>query len=417
MHSTVIGGSNAARIINCPASVAAIAALPPALIDDKPSSYATEGTACHIAIAHMILNDAPMPLPGTLVEVKNEGHVEITQELIHDCLQPAWEHYLSLLERAGPDAEVCVEEQVRFPGVDGAFGTCDLIIKAPSLRATFIRDWKFGAGVPVAATYEHPSFPGELTVNEQLLFYGTAAAFTIPDLFFEDGVVDIGIVQPRVQDERARISIVDDIRAVDLKVFADVVESALNVAELPDAPRLRGHWCRFAPCRVTCPLWLNPMNGLSLEAVDRPAATQMAPDYVAAVLAAAPLVEGLIEAAREQARALLEAGTPVPGWKLVPKRANRQWVFDEPTLRKALRKLGLLKASIYEAPKLKSPAQIEKLIGKNKLPEGAAAAFSSGTTLAPEADHRPSIKPLGKLIASLDASGLLDSPTMFDDKS
>ena len=98
----------------------------------------------------------------------------------------------------------------------------------------------------------------------------------------------------------------------------------------------------------------------------------------------------------------------MPGWKLVPKRANRQWVFDEPTLRKALRKLKLLKADIYEAPKFKSPAQIEKLLGKKKLPEGAAAAFSSGTTLAPEKDHRPSVEPLDRLLAGLDTKALFD---------
>ena len=135
----------------------------------------------------------------------------------------------------------------------------------------------------------------------------------------------------------------------------------------------------------------------------------MAAEYVAAILDAAPLVENLIEAAREQARALLEAGNPVPGWKLVPKRANRQWIPPEAELVKTFRKLfKLKKAQVYEQPKVKSPAQIEKLIGKQRLPDGIAAAFSSGTTLAPEKDHRPNVEPLDRLLASVDTKGLFD---------
>ena len=411
MHSTIIGGSTAARVINCPASVAEIEALPAALASDKPSSYATEGTALHTVIAAMILDDVPMPAPGTVVTVPNEGDVVITQELIHDCLEPAFEHYQSLMKEAGEDAVVCVEERVHMPGVEGGFGTCDLIIKAPALRKTFVRDWKFGAGVLVEASYEDPRFPGELVVNEQLLFYATAAAFTVPDMFYEDGVIDVGIVQPRAQDTEKRYSGVDDLIPPDLKIFADVVESAIAVAGTDEAPRVRGHWCKFAPCRVTCPLWLNPLQGMSIKARARPAASQMAGDYVAAVLDAAPLIESLIEAAREQARALLEAGNPVPGWKLVPKRAMRQWIPQEADLVATFRKLfKLKKAQVYEAPKLKSPAQIEKLIGKRKLPEGLAAGFSSGTTLAPDDDSRPNVVPLDKLLASVDTT------TLFGDK-
>jgi len=408
-HSHVIGGSNAARIVNCPASVKAIEELPAVLRDEQPSIYATTGTACHTVISEMILNDAPMPEPGTVVSVPNETDITIDHDLLHDALGPAWDYYQDVLKRAGEGVEIYVEERVQFPGVEGGFGTLDLGIKAPAIRTTFLIDWKFGAGVPVQALYEDPRFPGELVVNEQLLFYATSAAHTLPDLFFPDGKIEIAIVQPRAQDESARITVVDDITAIDLKTFADVVASAIRIVDQDDAPRVRGHWCRFAPCKVTCPLHLNPMQGMSIEAVKRPAASQMAPAYVAAVLDAAPVVEGLIEAAREQARALIEAGTPVPGYKLVPKRAVRQWIPEPAELVKIFRKqLKLFKRDIYETPKLKSPAQIEKLIGKRKLPEGIAAGFSSGTTLAAETDHRPSVEPLDKLLAGLDTRALFD---------
>ena len=44
-HSAIVGGSTAGRLLNCPASLAAIRALPPTA--DQPSEYAEEGSAMH----------------------------------------------------------------------------------------------------------------------------------------------------------------------------------------------------------------------------------------------------------------------------------------------------------------------------------------------------------------------------------
>ena len=44
-HSSVVGGSTAARLLNCPGSFQRSQALPPSA--DVPSEYAEEGTAMH----------------------------------------------------------------------------------------------------------------------------------------------------------------------------------------------------------------------------------------------------------------------------------------------------------------------------------------------------------------------------------
>ena len=49
-HSSIVGGSTAKRVINCPGSVALVAQMPP-----KPSSvYADTGTLLHNVIADVL---------------------------------------------------------------------------------------------------------------------------------------------------------------------------------------------------------------------------------------------------------------------------------------------------------------------------------------------------------------------------
>lgn len=49
---------------------------------------------------------------------------------------------------------------------------------------------------------------------------------------------------------------------------------------------------------------------------------------------------------------------------------------------------------MFDTPSIKSPAQIEKLLDKNqkKKLEDLVVAESSGATLVPESDKRPSIR-------------------------
>jgi hypothetical protein len=58
---------------------------------------------------------------------------------------------------------------------------------------------------------------------------------------------------------------------------------------------------------------------------------------------------------------MLKKGKPVPGWKMVPKRATRSWV-NEDNAKAAL--LGSLKESEVMVSKLISPAAAEKLLKK-----------------------------------------------------
>ena len=113
-----------------------------------------------------------------------------------------------------------------------------------------------------------------------------------------------------------------------------------------------------------------------------------------------PLLEDWIKSVREFAFAELNSGKAVPHWKLVPKRAYRKW-RDEFNTKECLESLGYGVAD-YMDTKLKSPAQVEKLLGtKNKtILEVLTVSESSGFTLAPESDKREAVNRQSLAVAS-----------------
>jgi hypothetical protein len=90
---------------------------------------------------------------------------------------------------------------------------------------------------------------------------------------------------------------------------------------------------------------------------------------------------------------------PVPGYKLVPKRATRSWA-NEGIAKATLLGMGVQSSALVET-KMKSPAQVEKLLPRGeKLPADLVQAISSGNTIAPESDPRPAVMTVGKSLAA-----------------
>ena len=134
-HSSIVGGSNAGRLLACPGSYQAILALPATA--DIPSEYALEGTFAHEVMADLMRarqQGAPWAVtlraPALLVKEQMEfADRVITQAHVDEMIQPAL-HALAELEQIhGGNFQVLgIEQRVTFPGVPGAFGTVDLIL-------------------------------------------------------------------------------------------------------------------------------------------------------------------------------------------------------------------------------------------------------------------------------------------------
>ena len=366
-HSNIVGGSTAKRVINCPGSVALVNKMPP-----KPSSeHADRGTLLHDTISEFLDQDGK-PITAWLGKTY-EGQV-LTQELLDEKLVVA----LELLDEIDPKKELMYEVETRVGFGDllpGVFGSTDLVGRIGD-RA-IVLDWKFGDGVVVTAEE-----------NEQLMFYAAAAMRTAETAWAFEGAAEIEliIVQPPV----VRRWVTDKAR---IEQFERELVKAVKAAQQPDAKIQHGDHCRWCAAKPICP----KMTG----AVDRALQTTLKEidvDTLGRYLKNADLLEDWIKDLRGLAMQLLEKNLPVPGYKLVQKRAQRQWV-DEAKAETALMELGINATKL----ELISPAQAEKELKKSKmaLPDDLVKAVSSGTTMAPESDPRPAILQLGDLRATL----------------
>jgi hypothetical protein len=353
-HSKIVGGSTAKRVINCPGSVALVAEMPP----QPSSSYAEEGTLLHDEISRFL---------GDL-----EYRFTCGQELIQDKLWPA----LDLLDEIDPDKtmEYAVETRVGFGDLlPGVFGSTDLMGRIGS--KAIILDWKFGSGVPVPAEE-----------NEQLMFYAAAAMRTPEAKWVFDGATEVELVIIQPPTIKRWTTTIERI-----KQFEQTLIRAVKIAEQPDAPLKNGDHCRWCAAKPVCPI----MTG----AVDRAVAIKMDKidvDKIGAYLHNADLLEDWIKDLRSLAEEMMKKGKPVPGWKMVPKRATRQWAKTDDVVH-WLDGKGLEPKDIY-SKELLSPAQMEKVLKKRKLalPDDLVVAVSSGTTIAPESDPRPAVVLIGQ---------------------
>ena len=357
LHSSIVGGSTAKRVINCPASVKLVAKMPP-----KPSSvHADRGTLLHDAISQ-ILEDKP-----DVVDMKYNDII-LTQELYDEKIVPA----LAALDEINVDGslEYVVESRVGFGDLlPGVFGSADLLGRIG--QRAVVLDWKFGDGVAVSAEE-----------NEQGMFYAAAAMRTLETEWVFDGAdeIEIVIVQPPVV--RRWLTTPERIKQFERDLVAAVKQSQKSGAAFKS-----GDHCRWCAAKPVCPQMTGEVDRFvktSLQTID---ATQ-----IGHYLQQADQIEDFIKSVREMAFTMLENDVKVPGYKLVAKRGTRQWV-DEKAAEK------LLGDKAFEK-KLISVAQAEKLIGKKDFPQELAVSVSTGNTLANEDDPRPAILNIGKQLTN-----------------
>lgn len=395
-----MGGSTAGRLLNCPASYGAVAALPPSA--ETPSEYSLEGTAMHACMAllmtvrkdrrvatgeHAVVRHSIDTLLGRTFHDR-----PLTREHIDTMIMPALAALDELEVRCGGNFRViAIEAAVRFPGLAGIFGTVDLVLQ--STTHVLHVDWKFGQGLGVKALYEDED--GEL-LNPQLMFYITAAKRTYPSWYRHRRSMVGAIIQPRGDTPLSYTPI----GRRDIKQFTEDLHGAVINALSRNPVRRRGEHCRFAPCKVTCPLWTGPLLDLAaLKPVPREAPSGNEVTAYGEYLARAKaLVDGaalLKKTVDEQLHAYLSNGGKVPGWRLKAKAKARQWV-DEATVYGRLKALGFQEYEIWAPRKLNTFTAVDataKRLGVT-VPEDLRIAPPSGeTTIATTDDPAPVVEP------------------------
>jgi hypothetical protein len=367
-HSNIVGGSTAKRVMNCPGSVALVQKMPP-----QPSNkYADEGTLLHNVIAEIVMTDKH---PEEFLHTKYNDQV-LTLDLIDNKLVPA----LAALDVIDPNKEMEIEAETRVGFGDllpDVFGSTDLIGRIG--KRAVVLDWKFGDGVAV-----------EVEENPQLMFYAAAAMRTEETkwAFVDVEEIEMVIVQPpavkRWVTTPARIA-----------QFEKDLVRAVKLAQQPNAELKIGDHCRWCAAKPICPQMTGAVDRAlktSIDGLDAPT--------ISAYLKNADMLEQWITDLRALALQMLDSGARLPDYKLVAKRAIRQWT-DEDKAKVALFAYGLTESEVIETSII-SPAKAEKALKKRKqaLPDDLVVAISSGNTLASADDPRPEVLQIGKQLTA-----------------
>lgn len=395
-----LSASESFRWINCPGSVREIEALPEEL-RRKSSEAAEEGTAAHELGEKCLLDgtDAHDHLGEVVGKRKDHPGYEVDEDMA-DAVQVYLDVCRSIMDEF-PDGDFTVEKGFNLKWIHpDCFGTNDFCAVA-LFNTLVVVDYKHGKGVLV-----------DVEENTQLMYYALGAA---KELDFNFDEVRLVVVQPRCRAGGDGDGVREwTMTASELEAWGeDVLRPAAYATEDPDAPLNPGDWCKknFCPKQSTCPALIelnqelafvdfneDPYEPPGIGHNGAPADGQTPEEYgelMANLLAWAPKMKAFWSKVEKDAYVAARSGLVIPGHKIVNKESDRSWVDDEKKLKVKLKKLGVAEEDMYAPPpppKLKSPAQMEKISNEVKKAiktMGLTERLSSGMTLVPESDKRP----------------------------
>lgn len=359
--------SGAYRWTACPGSIR----LSKGLVD-VDTEYSKEGTAAH-AMAERILK-------GQLYLVEDpemQANVKVFTDYV-------------LGRKKELNAALFIEQKLDLKELKPPvpmFGTADAILATPSMLE--IVDLKYGKGVLVEV--ENADGP-----NLQLMTYGLGAYLALRPVV-RSGIktIRLTVVQPRIDHADGHIRSVE-VGPDTINVFAGWLMDRAKHTQEKDAPLVPGKHCRFCKAEGHCPALKEQSVALAqveFEAMpmDLPPEPEMLPlSQVADILSKAPVIENWLRALRARLFRELAEGKDVPGFKLVMKRGKRVWA-DTELAKTFFAENGVTPEEMFEPQTLKSPAQMEKVVGKAGVPNDLYITVSSGATLVPSNDRRPAI--------------------------
>ncbi|ECH5047461.1 DUF2800 domain-containing protein [Salmonella enterica] len=403
--------SAAHRWTRCPASLALEATQP-----DKETSFALEGTAAHALAEKVLRNRQSHPEHYTGCNVAMflgsyplaEHPDDTTGPQVDEEMVEAVGRYVDTVWALAQGNELLVEQRVDFShivGVEESFGTADgVIIAGNELQ---IHDLKYGKGVRVDAEQ-----------NEQLQLYALGALEQF-SMLYDFETVRLFIHQPRLNHVSEWALTVEELQAFGERAQ----EAAANVIVMFNIADCEGvetlplenftpgeKQCRFCKAKGgLCAAEAQArLNAVADDFVDltKPVGEQLADvakriplltnEQLADIYSQVELIESFCKAVCDRVSSELNAGHPVPGFKLVTgKQGNRAW-SDEEAARALLKDQFRYKTEEVFDLKLISPTKAEKLIKKasprrwTKV-EAMITRADGKPTVAPESDPRPAL--------------------------
>lgn len=389
----LLAASASDRWMNCPGSVEAEKGQP-----DTVTDYAVEGTAAHALAEHCRKTGKPAAFYAdeviTVTEKDGPHEVHVGEEMVG-----AVQAFLDEVNRAllSKNSVLYVEKKFdlralakQVLGVEYDLGgTTDCAVYQPRKQHLHVFDLKYGQGVVVAAEN-----------NPQLMTYALGALLEIEREGRKDiNSITVTIVQPRAYSSDGTVRSWT-ISYEDLVAFGVELLEYAKAAMDPAAKRKPGSHCRFCKAAGTCPERSQQAQSVAMVEfsampVDLPPdPTKLTPAAVSHILDNLDILEDWIKAVYAHAQAAMERGEHIPGYKVVPKRANRRWK-DEKAVAAWATRMGLGTDDYLTPREVKSVTQLEKTLKAEGavlvLPEELYEKKSSGNTIAPDSDPRPAV--------------------------
>jgi len=366
------GASNAKRRMACPGSLNAEAPFP-----DESSPYAELGTAAHELGEFCLVNGHEDAF--AFIGEEHNGHK------VDDNMARAVQVYIDHIRATALlEPSLCrYEKRFSLDKLDPPmpmFGTADCIIYGKESGTLYVLDYKHGQGVAV-----------EVEDNAQLKYYALGAILEIGDKAPVNKVITV-VIQPRAMHPDGPVRQYSYSRDEIMDFGTELIDAAHESLK-PNAPRLAGDHCKFCKAAGTCSALRNDALAVAQDEFGAVKdINDLIPAEVADYLEKVPLIEEWIKSLRRHANYILESGNALPGYKLVEKRPTRRWRVEDEFVAWATQE-GLDDDDIYEK-KLKSPSQIERIVGKKNLPTSLVMAVSTGTSMVADTDNRPAIATL-----------------------
>lgn len=374
----ILSPSSSARWLACPPS-ARLEEKFDAALGEQTSVYAAEGTALHaLAELKLLREKGKLKHPDGInahnytkrYKGLNYAYNAEQTSVVDYYVDTVMEHYNAALKDT-PDAQLMVEVRLSLTDyIPEGFGSSDAVIVGDGILE--VLDMKGGKGVKVDAVN-----------NSQARCYALGATTLLGDLYDFDEVKTV-IIQPRLDN----ISEETLTRKELLKWGKTVLKPGAEEAFKGDGMFAAGAHCKFCSARYLCRERAATAMKVFTHGFESP--DVISDKEIPGILKALPVAKSWISDIENYAYHQALSGVELPGFKIVRGRKTRHWKNEEEFVEEAIR--NGMSPDTYSEVRLKSPAQMQKALGKKEYDAIFAdlVVESDGAlTLVDEADKRP----------------------------
>ena len=359
----LLSASGSKRWMMCTPSARLEATLPEQKRGKGAFDFSAEGTMAH-SLAEIKLRHHFGQIGYE--EYEREYNIIKATEFYNDDFEVNVDNYVIFIRSQIGEGDVPLfEQRVDFSEyIPDGFGTADVVVL--SKHKIRVYDLKFGKGIPVSAMD-----------NSQLRLYALGAYEKFKEEYPDIKEVEYTIVQPRLDS----ISTDGTSLAKLLDWAAYYVRPKAKKAWSGAGEFLPGEWCQF--CRAKAQCRARSDFNTEIARLEFKAPALLSEEEVSEVLIKAQNLRTWVNDVEEYALTrAVDRGVVPPGYKLSTTKTHRK-IADTALAATVLVEKGMSPEIIWEAPKLKSIATLEKL-----GPKGQIAAWLGDLIQRPDGEPK-----------------------------